>query len=253
MGWIVLTAGSAACGDAVPADGGYECDVSPSAATPAWEGGSPFSDKMASAIKNLSVKDGVLVKPAGTPEYTGMYLDVPPWSGTSYTVEMRFRITKVDATKKYTSILSLLPSKKGSAYHWLTAGQGYDRNWKKGYFRSNMCQDNEWDERVNDSTITEGGWFTARLVVEDNIGSLRARVYLNGTLMQEVITSEKSRRRECLFLRSGGEQTSFELDYIRWKGGAVPIDVPIDPALSAEDKAKQIEAELMKKMEALFE
>ena len=252
-GWVMLILGSAAPVCAVPADSSYECDVAPSAATPAWEGGSPFGDeKMASAIKCMSVKDGQLVKPVGTPEYTGMYVAVVPLLGVSYTVEMRFRITQVDATKKYTGILTLLVSRKGSAYHSLTAGQGYDRNWSQGYFGSTLCLDNEWSAMVKDADITRGEWFTARLVVEDNIGSLRTRTYLNGKLMQEVVTSEKSRRQECLSLRSGGEQTAFAVDYIRWKNGAVPIDVPLDQALSEGEKAKQAEAEIIKKMEALF-
>jgi len=236
----------------VPADGSYEGDVSPARAAPKWVGGSPFARGRPSLIEWATPTKGVLKQEPGAPKYAGMYLLPPPFTSTSYTIEVRFRITRCGTEKRYTYPLLFVITKKGAGYHWLRAGWGFSKECPGAGVSSNLVITSEWLAVEKADHVITGKWVVLRLVAKDLGAAQTLTVSLDGTVIQEVTTAERSRRLECLYVHSNDTDDAWEIDCIRWKSQALDIATPLGPPLTAEEKAKQEEARLRQKLDELL-
>ena len=234
---------------AVPADGSYEGDVRPDQAVPGWKPGYQWSPKTTpSLIAAASVRDGAMVQKPDAPAQAGMYLDPLPFDAGSYTIEIRFRITKCNMTANYSHPLLFYISKKGGGYHGLHIGQKKGR----GYVLAALSLEDEWQDETTGNFIVDGTWVTLRVVVESEIGQMTVRVFLNGKQFQEIETAQTSRREDRFCIWSNPVDDAWEIDSVRWKNTTLPIDVPLDRALSADERRLQDEQELIRKLDELL-
>lgn len=242
---FALTAG-------VPADGSYEGDVSPARAMPKWIGGSPFARGRPSLIEWATPGKGVLRQESGAPKHAGMYLLPSPFASTSYTVEARFRITRCGTEKRYTYPLLFVITKKGAGYHWVRAGWGFSKECPGAGVSSNLVLTNEWLVVEKADHVVAGKWVVLRLVARDLGAAQTLTVSLDGTVIQEVTTAERSRRLECLYVHSNDTDDAWEIDYIRWKSQALDTTTSLDRPLTPKERAEQDDARLRQKLEELL-
>jgi len=252
--WFVLVLGSSGIIRAEPADGSYEGNIAPDEARPKWIAGGRRKGEYPSLIEGSTVRDGLLIQKDGAPADIMMHLKPPPLTNISYTVEVRFRITK-HSRGWYKHPLWLLVSKKKAGHHFLQAGYGYapDR-WEDGYVSATLKLDEEYHVAVKDKAVVSGDWVTVRWVVVDRTVDQMLSVFLNGTNIQEVTTRQRSvYDREGIYVCSADLDDAWAIDYIRWKNEALGIREPLTRPLSAEEKAERMEAMYLRKLRELVE
>lgn len=251
--WVACVLFGPAAGQvalAVPADGSYEGDVRPHRAAPAWKPGYQFSAKSGkpSLITWSVLRNGALVQKPGAPGQAGMYLDPVPIVAGSYTVEIRFKITKCNMTTSYSHPLMFYISRKGGGYHGLHIGQKKGRD----YVLAALVLEDEWQDETTGNFIVESKWLRLRVTVESHIGQLKVRVFLDGKQFQDIATAQTNARAEYFCIWSDPVDDAWEIDYVRWKNAALVIDTPLERALTAEERTAQEEQELVRKLKELL-
>jgi len=243
---------------AVPADGSYEGDVRPDRAVPKWHGAAPWDKDGPSMIAWAAVGDGVLAQKPGAPKTIGMYLDPIPLTKRSYTVEIRFRITRSNREGWYKGPLSFSIVRAGSVRHSIGAGFGYPEqgnNWEGGFLSGNVefVTGEELTEVLRDDRFIGGEWVTVRGVATDNRKDRTAAIYVDGKPLLEVTSKTKSDRSSRFYVCSGDDNDAWEIDYIRWKNEALDIATPLDRPLTEEEKVQAEEEAYRRKLDALLE
>jgi len=254
-GFLALLVGLASyarAADGVPADGSYEGDVPPAQAEPRWIAGFPYDKKGPSLIAWSMVENGCLVQKPGAPKRLGMHIQPSPLTSKSYTVEVRFRITKCRRDGWYRSPLALVFTRKQAGFHAINVGWGLPPKWRGGYLSSGLVLKQEHHEQVKDGRLIHGRWVTVRIVVRDSGQAQTTQVFLDRKSIQQVTTIERNVRRSCFTIRSDDIGDAWEIDYVRWKNEAIGIDTPLDRALTREERKKREEDECRRKLDALL-
>jgi hypothetical protein len=237
----------------VPADGGYEGNVSPAKAEPGWMAGSPWGPAPSLLEWATIGESGGLVQKEGAPEGIQMHLGKSPLTATSYTVEIRFRITRDDFKKRDKMPLYILISRKGAGYHWLNARLNNNDQVVVG---SNVNLGQEYYAESALPSCQRSDWATVRLVVEDHGAYQQATVYGNGQKIQEITTGEKSSRDSYFVISSPSKLDGWEIAYVRWLNQALPLAEELERQSSPEERArheqKRKETEYKRKLAELF-